>query len=112
MTKPDATPTLTIEDRLTIQEFLMQSVIWGPYLEDPVHRRDIAACLNRLIKAAERHQSVPAHVIAELTNQADGPADIDATPDLLKHAQPTGLGWLKLIAIAITRAICQDVNHV
>ena len=75
---------LSLEERLVVQEFLMDAVIWGLHLDDKPKRLKMAAHLYGCVQASERHQSYPAHVLAALYQFADGLTEIDRLPDSIK----------------------------
>ena len=86
MSELDDTTPLTLEERIEIQEWLTSAIIWGLYLDDPARRCEIAAHLNIGIEAAERHQSLPKHVLAALRHQTDALIGIEAMPGPLKSS--------------------------
>lgn len=75
---------LSLTERVAVLEILMNAAIWGAYLEDTEHRLKIAAHLNLIIEASERHNSLAPNVLAELKSISDGLVQIDALPDVIK----------------------------
>lgn len=76
---------LSVEDRLVVMELLMDAVMWGLHLDDKPKRLQMAAHLYTCVEAAERHQHLPAAVLAHLYQVADGLTEIDRLPDSLKQ---------------------------
>ncbi len=76
--------SMTLEERVLFMEFLLEAVIWGPYLEDREHRQQIAAHLYLCVEASQRHQAHPPAVQNALLHFADGLAGIDNIPGALK----------------------------
>lgn len=79
-----AEEAMSLEDRVLFMEFLLESVIWGPHLEDQEHRQKIAAHLYTCVEASQRHQAHPPAVQQALLDYADGLAGIDNIPGALK----------------------------
>ena len=75
---------LTQEERLNVLEILVNSLIWGVYLEDRERRYEIAQQLNTTIAAAERHQSLTPNVVNQLKLISDSFVEIDNVADPLR----------------------------
>lgn len=76
--------SMTIEERLLFVEFLLDAVLWGPYLNDKEHRRKVASHLYLCVEASQRHQAHPPVVQKALLRFADSLAEIDNVPGALK----------------------------
>jgi len=76
--------SMSLEERVLFIEFLLDAVIWGPYIEDSEHRRKIASHLYMCVEASQRHQAHPPAVQKALLHFADGLAGIDNIPGALK----------------------------
>lgn len=74
---------LTIEERLTLQEYLMSALI-GVYADDLIVMRRIAERLNDAIAGAEKSGALSATMLAELRRQADWLVGLHLLPDPLK----------------------------
>jgi hypothetical protein len=75
---------LTVEERLDVMEALLNATIWGPFLDNPEHRQEIASTLNDLIAVCERHESISTNALTELKNISDALAEIDRMPDSIR----------------------------
>lgn len=76
--------SMSLDERVLFMEFLLDAIIWGPYLEDGEHRQKIASHLYTAIEASQRHQAHPPVVQSALLRFADGLAGIDNIPGALK----------------------------
>ena len=79
---------MSIEHRLLLQECLLEAVL--RHSSDAAWRSSLAAAVYLMTEAAQRHQSLPHEVLAELNRVADGLTGLDNLPDSLKP----GLRWL------------------
>lgn len=77
---------LTLEERVLVLEALVEDSLWGPHLENPGYRQAVAQALYIRLEAAQRHQSYPPAVQAELCHHADALSGLDNTPDSLRPA--------------------------
>jgi len=80
----DSENPMSLEGRVLFLEFVIESIIWGPHLDDQEHRQTIAAHLYTCVEASQRHQAHPPAVQRALLRYADGLAGIDSIPDALK----------------------------
>lgn len=76
--------SMSLEERVLYMEFLLNAIIWGPYLEDREHREKIASHMYSFLEASERHQTYPPIVQNALLRFADALAEIDNVPTALK----------------------------
>lgn len=82
---------MNLEDRVLFLEMLTKAMIWGPYLKDKKHRKEIADHLYTCAEASQRHQTHPQTVQQALLQFANSLAEIDNTPDALRPAlKPSG----------------------
>lgn len=77
---------LTLEERLQVQEILLESIIFGPLLNDQRFRQQIAQQLYSVLEAAQRSGSLSPAVLHALFQRADAMAELDNLPDGLKPA--------------------------
>ena len=75
---------LTLEERLEVQEILLESIIFGPLLYDQRFRQQIAQQLYSVLEAAQRSGSLSPAVQHALFQRADAMAELDNLPDELK----------------------------
>ncbi|MEX8194922.1 hypothetical protein [Comamonas guangdongensis] len=75
---------LSLEERLQVLEVLMEEALWGPYLDQPEHRKAIASALYTRLEVAKPHRTYPPGVIAALYDHADALSELDNTPDALR----------------------------
>ncbi len=83
-TSVEKRPALSVEERLTVAECMIEAMIAGPYAQDPVYLRQIAVDLNSRILIAEQYQTLSPAVIAELKRHADELVQIDKYQDAIK----------------------------
>lgn len=75
---------LSLDERVTALEFLLDALVWGPHLNDKSYRTKVAEHLYMCVEASERHNAHPLEVQSRLLAIADVLAEIDQTPDYLK----------------------------
>lgn len=79
-------PEMTLEERLQVQEILLEDALWGPHLDNPDYRLAVARALYTRLEAAQRHSTFPPAVQAALYLHADALSELDNTPDALRPA--------------------------
>ena len=80
-----AEPALSQEERLQVQEVLLEEALWA-HLDDTDHLRAVASGLYTRLEAAQRHATYPPAVLAALYQRADALAELDNTPGALRPA--------------------------
>jgi len=77
---------LTLEERVKVQEMLLEAIIFGPLLGERRFRQQIAQQLYLNLEAAERTGSLSPAVQQALFAHADAMAELDNLPDGLRPA--------------------------
>ena len=77
---------LTLEERVKVQEMLLEAIIFGPLLGERHFRQQIAQQLYLNLEAAERTGSLSPVVQQALFAHADAMAELDNLQDGLRPA--------------------------
>lgn len=82
--KQDPMPQLSVEERLTVLEILLDTLLFWTFDQHPLMKRDLAEGLRTTAQVSAAHQSLPENVLRALTAYADRFEQIDHYADWLK----------------------------
>ena len=74
---------LTLEERLSVQEYLLMALM-GMHADDPIALRKVAELVNTAIEGAEKAGTLSVPALAELRRQADALVGLHKLPDPLR----------------------------
>ncbi|MCQ8182202.1 hypothetical protein NP603_13855 [Methylomonas sp. SURF-1] len=84
--KQNPMPPLSLEERLTVLEIQLETLMFAAFAKQPLLQRDWAESLHTVAQVSAAHQSLPANVLRALTAHADRLVEIDRYADWLKDS--------------------------
>jgi hypothetical protein len=85
-------PPLSLEERLTVMEILLETLMFAAYEQHPLLKQDWAEGLRITVQASAARRSLPEPVLRGLTAHADRLEEIDHYADWLKDSLRPGSG--------------------
>lgn len=82
--KQNPMPPLSIEERLTVMEILLETLMFSAFEKQSLLKQDWAEGLRSVAQVSAAHQSLPEPVLRALTAHADRLVEIDHYADWLK----------------------------
>jgi hypothetical protein len=82
--KQNPMPPLSLEERLTVTEILLETLMLSAFEKETLLKRDWAEGLRTVAQVSAAHRSLPEPVLRALTAHADRLVEIDHYADWLK----------------------------
>lgn len=84
--KQNPMPPLSLEERLTVMEILLETLMFSAFEQQVLLKRDWVDGLHMVVQVSATHQSLPENVLRALTAHADRLVQIDQYADWLKDS--------------------------